>query len=461
MTDELRTLAAFLREAAENPPDEAIASAVSTAVVDTFGVAMAATSSSHLRAAIAADEESGQYRDLLGNSTTLGNAASTGATLAHGLDFDDTHFPSILHPSSVVVPVCLAAVTARPDWSPRFVGAVAGGRELAVRLGMAGLSADGRQSRFFRRGFHTTAMCGAIGAAGALGALAGLPEPVVAHAMGITTSLVGGLVTANRAGGTVKPIHMGWAARSAVAAVRYAKAGVTGPADALTGRFGFLDAFAGSQRTGVSLLVGLGRTWQSLTTHTKAYPANHFTHAAIDGALRLRSEFDVGADEVTWIELGLPSPVLPIVSEPRWRKIAPATPYEARFSAPYVVAATLTGDMAGPTLGDFSPRRFADIACGHVIERIGARPDADATRLFPERLTARVTIHQRQGTPLTTFVDAVTGSPLAPLGAATLQAKLRDCREHADQELDWGWLLAIMAGLGLSGPSAAALAAHL
>jgi len=37
------------------------------------------------------------------------SAALLNGTLAHSLDFDDTHLPSVLHPSSSVVPAALAA----------------------------------------------------------------------------------------------------------------------------------------------------------------------------------------------------------------------------------------------------------------------------------------------------------------------------------------------------------------
>ena len=36
-------------------------------------------------------------------------AALVNGTLAHSLDYDDTHLPSVLHPSASVVPACLAA----------------------------------------------------------------------------------------------------------------------------------------------------------------------------------------------------------------------------------------------------------------------------------------------------------------------------------------------------------------
>ena len=34
----------------------------------------------------------------------MGHAALIGGTFAHAIDFDDTHLPSVLHPSAAIVP---------------------------------------------------------------------------------------------------------------------------------------------------------------------------------------------------------------------------------------------------------------------------------------------------------------------------------------------------------------------
>ncbi|MGR6998917.1 MmgE/PrpD family protein [Yinghuangia aomiensis] len=52
----------------------------------------------------------------------------------------------------------------------------------------------------------------------------------------------GGLIEANRTGGSVNGIHCGWAAHSGVTAAALAAAGVTGPPTVLEGRPGFFNA---------------------------------------------------------------------------------------------------------------------------------------------------------------------------------------------------------------------------
>ena len=65
-------------------------------------------------------------------------ATLVNGTLAHSLDYDDTHLPSIVHPSATVVPALLAAAEAYDATGRSMVDAVAVGLEICSRLGMVG-----------------------------------------------------------------------------------------------------------------------------------------------------------------------------------------------------------------------------------------------------------------------------------------------------------------------------------
>jgi hypothetical protein len=62
------------------------------------------------------------------------SAALLNGTLAHALDFDDTHLPSVLHPSAAVVPAALAAAEISGASGQDLLAAVAAGDELVVRV---------------------------------------------------------------------------------------------------------------------------------------------------------------------------------------------------------------------------------------------------------------------------------------------------------------------------------------
>src|SRR5205085_8478536 len=70
------------------------------------------------------------------------HAAMVNGTLAHSLDFDDTHLPSVLHPSASVVPAVLATAELAGRSGADALVAAALGIEVTVRVGMAGYLAD-------------------------------------------------------------------------------------------------------------------------------------------------------------------------------------------------------------------------------------------------------------------------------------------------------------------------------
>src|SRR5690606_22367408 len=186
-----------------------------------------------------------------GESSVLGHAlalpapsaALVNGTLAHALDFDDTHLPSVLHPSASVVPAALAVAESVRASGAALCQAIAVGDEITNRLGMASYLPELRNSLFFEKGWHATSICGTIGAAAASALLMGLDAGGIADAMGIAASMGAGVIEANRTGGTVKRVHCGWAAHSGVVAAAMAAEGVTGPPTVFEGRFGFFQAF--------------------------------------------------------------------------------------------------------------------------------------------------------------------------------------------------------------------------
>jgi 2-methylcitrate dehydratase PrpD len=160
-----------------------------------------------------------------------------------------------------------------------------------------------RNSVFFERGLHATSICGAVGAAVVVAMLQGQDEAGIASAAGIAASMGAGLLEANRTGGTVKRVHCGWAARCGVAAADLARHGLTGPPTVLEGRFGFLQVFCGDRAHPDAVVRGLGTDWELPRVVLKPYPCNHFTHAGVDAALRLRAQGLAPAD-VTAIRAG-------------------------------------------------------------------------------------------------------------------------------------------------------------
>ncbi len=351
------------------------------------------------------------------------SAALVNGTLAHILDFDDTHLPSILHPSASVVPAVLAVAEEVGSTPAEIIRAVAIGIEISNRIGMAAYLPEAGNSIFFDKGFHATSITGTIGAAVSASILYRLPAAGIANAIGIAASMGAGIIEANRTGGTVKRIHCGWAAHSGIVAAAMARAGISGPPTVFEGRFGFFNAYLDGRYDVHALLDGLGVRWELLNTAYKPYPTNHFTHPGIDCALALRAQ-GIKVEKIKSVVLGVAKPVIRTIGEPHEEKIHPKSGYHGKFSAPYTIAtAFLGGGGLGVYLDDFSeenwdqPERLALAAKVEVVE------DARATEIFPNAFAAVLTVVMNDGSVHRHRVDASLGSKEAPLSADQIRQK--------------------------------------
>ena len=397
------------------------------AVLDTVGVMVLGSAQPVLHTVLAVTRQWG----VLHESTVIGHdgrmpsasAAFVNGTLAHCMDYDDTHLPSVLHPSASVVPTALAVAEATGADGPRLLDAVAAGTEVYIRLGMAGYDEERRNSIFFDRGQHATSICGAVGSGVAAAMLLAGDAATIAAAGGIAASMSSGLIEANRTGGTVKRIQTGWAAHCGVTAAQLAVAGLTGPPTVLEGRFGFFRAFCGERARPERVTAELGDRWHADQVHVKPYPCNHFTHTAIDAAIELRRR-GVKPGDVLAVELGVAEPVLRTIAEPAADKAAPTTGYAAAFSGPYALAAALVGGGGlGAYVDDFTDLAVRRPDVLDLARKVRCHADPECTRIFPDQLPARVTAHLADGR--TEQVDCLSnrGGPGRPLTDGELDLK--------------------------------------
>lgn len=241
--------------------------------------------------------------------------------------------------------------------------------------------------------------------------------------MSIGASMGAGLLEANRTGGTVKRTHCGWAAHAGVTAGLLAMAGLTGPPTVLEGRFGFFEAFTGGYCDTEALVADLGSRWEVERLFVKPYPTNHFTHAAIDAALAIRSQ-GVRPAEIAAIDLGVPKPVLRTIAEPYEEKIRPATGYHAAFSGPFAVATAFHGGGGlGVTGEDFSDERAADPARLDLASRVTVSEDEEATAAFPHQFPAVLRVRLDDGRTLEHRIRHTRGGPENPLTPEQLALK--------------------------------------
>ncbi len=422
-------LAEFATGAFRSELDPEVSAFTRRSIVDTLGVSVAAVNETAVGVVASTVVGRGGVPEasVLGFSERVpaARAALVNGTMAHALDFDDTHLPSVLHPSASVVPAALAVAEAEGSPGADIETAIAVGIEVTCRLGMAAYDPKLGNSIFFERGLHATSICGTIGSAVAAALLHGADTQTVSHAIGIAASMGSGLIEANRTGGTIKRVHCGWAAHSGITAAELATAGLTGPPTVLEGRFGFFEAFTGGFYDRPSLVGALGEEWELLRLFIKPYPTNHFTHAGIDAAIELRQQ-GVQPDSISAIELGVPAPVLRTIAEPIEGKAAPESGYSARFSGPFTVAtALLGGGGLGVSTADFSDDTVRDPDHLALSALVHCFADEQSTRDFPYQFPGVLEVEINDGTRFEHRVTYTRGGPENPLKEDEIELKFR------------------------------------
>ena len=396
-------------------------------ILDVLGVALAARGEDAGRATLGLVRSQGGVEEstVWGEADRLPAAAAAlvNGTHCHALDFDDTHLPSVLHPSASVVPAALAAAEAAGAGGAETMAAVAVGNEICIRLGMASYDPAIRNSIFFENGLHATSVCGALASAAAAALLFDLDGDGIAHAMGIAASMGAGIIEANRTGGSVKRIHCGWAAHAGVSAAQLALHGLTGPPTVLEGRFGFYRAYSEGRFDAEAVVGGLGERWDVLRVWYKPYPTNHFTHAGIDAALAILSA-GVNPADIESMELGVPQPVLRTIAQPPELKARPTSPYTARFSGPFCVAAALVGGGGlGVYLDDFTAETITDLEQLRLAGSVTCHADDESSAIFPHQFPGVLRARLRDGSVVEHRVRHNRGGPENPLSAEELGLK--------------------------------------
>lgn len=408
-------------------PQEVLATA-KRHLIDTIGVGLAGCEAVGPKATRGLVEEIGGP----GGASVWGEARRIGApyaalingACAHALDFDDSHATSVLHPSAPLVPALLAQGEVSGVTGEELLVSLVAAYEVVLRLGMAQYDTSLRNSVFFERGLHATSILGAVAGAALVARLRGLPAKGIGDALAIACSFGSGIIEANRAGGSVKQVHCGWAAHAAISAATLAAHGLTGPRSVLEGRYGLFQDLCGDRWSEVALTEGLGETWLTPQMGIKPYPCNMFTHSIIDAAVILRDS-GIRPENVVSVEIGTAAASARTIGEPLAEKQHPQTPYHAAFSAPYVFASALMGgDGLGVGLLDFTELAFRDETRIALAEKCVVVADPVCTEAFPHHMSGVVTVQLVDGTTVSERVTDARGTWRQPLTDMELSSKL-------------------------------------
>ena len=339
------------------------------------------------------------------------HAAAINAMAANVYDFDDTHIPTIVHPTAPVAAALLALAQTRPIAGDAFLLAFVVGVEMECRI------ANAVSPSHYARGWHITSTCGVFGAAAAAAKCLGLSAQQMIWAFGNAAAQSSGLV--ETLGTSAKSISIGNAARNGLLAALLAQADFEGPAAPLDGTYGWLGLVCDA----VDWCALAGETparWQLQRNTYKPYPCGVVLNPVIDACLAVinHPEFIArGVDAIARIEV-TGHPLL------RQRTDRPdiANGRQSQVSAQHAVGVVMTRRRAG--LAEFSDDAVADSR----VRALGARLRfIDDASLPVEAARLRVTF--TDSTRIDIVIDAARGSLDNPLSDAELETKLRElCR---------------------------------
>jgi 2-methylcitrate dehydratase PrpD len=261
-------------------------------------------------------------------------------------------------------------------------------------------------------------VAGVFSSAAVTARLMGLDPATTTSALGIAGSQAGGLLAFLGTGASTKQLHPGFASQSGIIAARLAAAGATGPETVFDGPHGVYDALAGGQADPASILVGLGEVWETERIGIKPYPACQLSHATVDAVRDALSRHAFGPDDVVGIEAAVHPDSASVVCE--GPDLAhPRSPYAAKFSLPWTVAALVHDGVLAPATFDTASIARPEVSA--LAERVhwhlgdGAGVAADAPG------SVRITL--RDGGVVEGEVARSSGGPDHPLSREQLLAK--------------------------------------
>ncbi|HZM34013.1 MAG TPA: MmgE/PrpD family protein [Burkholderiales bacterium] len=352
----------------------------------------------------------------------LRDAVLANGLLAHGLDYDDTHTEAIAHLTVSVFPTVLGLASQEGLSMKELLTAYMAGIEAGARLGAVA------KGGFHQVGFHPTGVIGAFACALAAGKLYGLDAQGLAQAQGVALSVASGSLEFLEDGAWTKRFHPGWAGVGGIVAAALARGGFKAPGGAYEGRFGLYASYLGPRAAECELpraTAALGGTWETMNVGLKPFPACHFAHAFADAALSLHKE--VSPKEIREIRALVPAEIVKTVCEPATAKRRPVSDYDAKFSLPFIIAASLIRGRFG--LAELEESALKD---PEILELAGkVTYEIDPQSSFPKHYCGEVIVRTSEGRALRRREQVNRGCADRPLSNAEIAAKFAENASYA------------------------------
>lgn len=278
-----------------------------------------------------ARKEKGDFKVIGGLKSTPYLSTLVNASLAHLLDFDDTHLKTILHPGT---PVIASALTSVQFGMGKFLNAIALGEEMAIRLGLAMDISNNSK-------WHYTGALGGISSSITSSLLLKLSEEEMVNAISLSSAFASGF---ERGFGThAKAYGVGRAAAEGIISSLSAKDGIKATPK-------FLRVFAETVGKGIdfnTLIEGLGRKWHLLDNVEKPYACGVVLHPVIEASSKFK-EGNYSPSSIREIVVKVNPKVMELCGN-----LNPKSGLEAKFSVNHAV-------VLGVIFGKADPSEFSE-----------------------------------------------------------------------------------------------------
>jgi 2-methylcitrate dehydratase PrpD len=399
-------------------------------VLDTVGVAIAASSRPWSRAAHDTVGGVGGRDDAsvwgTGTRSPARSAAMINATAAHGIEMDDRIPVASVHPGCFAIPAAMATTEARHGSGRDMLVALVAGYELVTRVGLT--------TRALRRGLHRSGHKGVWAAVAAASHGLGLTPDQTENAYGIAGSTAAGLYQYSRdpARTMVKRLHSGLGTSNGVLAAELALAGVDGPSDILEAELGYCRTYGAEAQDNRwnELTEGLGSEYRILLREVKPYASWGGGHNAIDAVASLQATHDVDPQRIESIRIGGSRRLLEAHDSKDARSIL-----AAQYSLPFLTAVALqrgSEALMDPdalwseeTVNDPEVARLMDLT------DLGVDPDLEVISLSRRTYGgARVTVAMRDGQHHEAVITDSKGTVDNPVSMDDIERKFRTLVKH-------------------------------
>jgi 2-methylcitrate dehydratase PrpD len=333
-----------------------------------------------------------------GPVTTLAGAAFGNALRIDGLDCHDGFRPNKGHAGATVAPVLLAAASMRTLSGAELLAALVTGYEIALRAGLA-LHAT------YAPAYHGSGAWAALGAAAAGAHVLGIPAGELDEVLGAAEyhGPMAPILRCTRFPSIVKD-GAGAGALSAAMALAMHAHGLAG-----------LPSLFTTESKGREQVASLGKDWLILRQYFKLYPTCRWTHAPVEGVVRLREEHGFSAADVERVEVESFAETATLMSFP------PKDSDGAQYCLPWAVAAMLVDGELG--VDQVLPGRLGDPAIVEMGRRVVFRQADDLQARFPAECLARVRVFLRNGRTLSGATLGARGDHTDPASDAEMDAK--------------------------------------